>query len=102
MPWSARLAGLRVARSASAVESRSSRDRAETQAPVTIPPTPHPIGTGDAPSVPDPLDPGSAAESAAEPHDPYAALRIRDFRRSLIGHYISGDAERASKWMNPL
>ena len=56
---------------------------------MTIPPTPHPIGTGDAPSVPDPLDPGSAAESAAEPHDPYAALRIRDFRRYLIGNLVA-------------
>jgi MFS family permease len=54
---------------------------------MTNPPQARPGTDGDAPPTPDPLAPAAAAGPAG--HDPYAALRVRDFRRFLVGNLIA-------------
>ena len=55
---------------------------------MTTPPIHRPGGDGDEPPSPDPLLLAESAEPQA-PHDPYAALRVRDFRRYLIGNLVA-------------
>lgn len=54
---------------------------------MTNPPHARPGTEGDAPSTPDPLAPSATVESGG--HDPYAALRVRDFRLYLVGNLIA-------------
>lgn len=46
-------------------------------------------GGGDAPPTPDPLSRAPARPAPPAAHDPYAALRVPDFRRYLIGNLVA-------------
>lgn len=70
-----------------AVRRRDGPPRPTLPLRMTTPPTPRPDATGDAPAAPDPLAPDG--DSPPRRHDPYAALRVPDFRRYLLGNLVA-------------